>query len=183
MIASYQKHHSIINQSIPEDEVLDEDLAIIHPLNEVKQDSINYHQIIKNHVPYVKHIPPKQIEPPKPINSMKSSRFYEEIQEIAKSFGEKIPKPVKHEVLEEKPKRLKDFENIGTSSSKKKTTIISKKPSLKTQELPQNDLRKFLKRVSTPIGTKTHKVQSVITPKDSIEALKRKETKIKSKSK
>lgn len=163
--------------------MLDEDLAIVHPLNEVKQDSINYHQIIKNHVPYVKPLQTKQIEPPKQINSMKSSRFYEEIQEIAKSFGDKIPRPVRHEVFEEKPKRLKDFENIPTSSSKKKTTVVTKKPSLKTQELPQNDLRKFLKRVSTPLGTKTHKVQSVITPKDSSDGLKRKDTKIKSKSK
>ena len=34
--------------SIPEDHVLDEDIKVIRPLNEVKMDQINYHQIIRN---------------------------------------------------------------------------------------------------------------------------------------
>lgn len=50
VISSYQKHHSIVSESIPEDEELNDDLTVIHPLNEVKQDGINYNQIIKNHV-------------------------------------------------------------------------------------------------------------------------------------
>jgi F0F1-type ATP synthase assembly protein I len=47
VISSYQKHHSIINEAIPEDKELDENFTFIRPLNEVKQDSVNYHQIIK----------------------------------------------------------------------------------------------------------------------------------------
>ena len=37
-----------------EDEVLEEDLKVIRPLNEVKNDNINYHQIIKNHFKFEK---------------------------------------------------------------------------------------------------------------------------------
>ena len=47
VISSYQKHHSIINQPILEDQELNEQLTFVRPLNQVKQDSINYHQIIK----------------------------------------------------------------------------------------------------------------------------------------
>ena len=50
VISSYQKHHSIISEPIPEDKELDDDLTFVHPLNDIKQDSINYHQIIKNHL-------------------------------------------------------------------------------------------------------------------------------------
>ena len=49
---------------------------------------------------------------------------------------------------------------------KKKNIIMSAKPSIRTQELPKTDLKKFLKRVSTPLGTKT-KTQSVISSQDS----------------
>ena len=34
-------------QSIPEDEPLQEELKVIRPLNEVKNDQVNYHQIIR----------------------------------------------------------------------------------------------------------------------------------------
>ena len=50
VITNYQKHHSPALTTIMEDEVLDEDLKVIRPLNEVKNDNINYHQIIKNHL-------------------------------------------------------------------------------------------------------------------------------------
>ena len=50
VITNYQKHHSPALTSIPEDEELDCDLRVIRPLNEVKNDNINYYQIIKNHV-------------------------------------------------------------------------------------------------------------------------------------
>jgi hypothetical protein len=36
--------------TIPEDEALDEDLRVVRPLNEVKNDNINYYQIIRNHL-------------------------------------------------------------------------------------------------------------------------------------
>lgn len=61
VISSYQKHHSIISDAIPEDQEIDDDLIIIRPLNEVKEDSINYHQIIKNHV--------KRVPSPSPYSS------------------------------------------------------------------------------------------------------------------
>ena len=54
---------------------------------------------------------------------------------------------------------------------------------MKTQELQKHDLKKFLKRVSTPQGTKTGKGQTVITPKGSAAAGKKKEAKLKSKVK
>ena len=61
VISSYQKHHSIISDSIPEDKELDDDLTFVHPLNDVKQDSINYHQIIKNHIKVKKEAPQTRI--------------------------------------------------------------------------------------------------------------------------
>jgi hypothetical protein len=33
--------------SIPEDEPLIEDLKVVRPLNEIKNDQVNYHQIIR----------------------------------------------------------------------------------------------------------------------------------------
>lgn len=33
--------------TIPEDEELEEDIKVLRPLNDVKMDQINYHQIIK----------------------------------------------------------------------------------------------------------------------------------------
>ena len=50
VITNYQKHHSPALTTILEDEVLDEDLKVVRPLNEVKNDNINYYQIIKCHV-------------------------------------------------------------------------------------------------------------------------------------
>lgn len=115
VIASYQKHHSIISQSIPEDQELEEDLMFVHPLNEVKQDSINYHQIIKNHIPVEKPVPVYRLQQSsQQISSLKSSKYYDEIQELARSLGESLPqKPPK--AVEEKPKRLKIYENSGVS--------------------------------------------------------------------
>ena len=43
------KHHSPVLSTIPEDEELKDDLKIVRPLNEVKNDNINYHQIIRDH--------------------------------------------------------------------------------------------------------------------------------------
>jgi len=43
MIISFQKHHSPSMATIPEDEVLNEQLTVLRPLNEVKMDQINYH--------------------------------------------------------------------------------------------------------------------------------------------
>ena len=42
VITNYQKHHSPALTTIFEDEELEEDLRIIRPLNEVKNDNINY---------------------------------------------------------------------------------------------------------------------------------------------
>lgn len=50
VITNYQKHHSPVLSTIPEDDIVDEPLKVIRPLNEVKNDNINYHQIIKNHI-------------------------------------------------------------------------------------------------------------------------------------
>lgn len=61
--------------------------------------------------------------------------------------------------------------------------MTSAKPSLKTQELQKHNLKRFLKRVSTPQGTKTAKGQTVITPKGSAVVGKKKDAKIKSKTK
>ena len=47
MIMSFQKHHSPAMTTIPEESVLDEDIKVLRPLNEVKMDQINYHQIIR----------------------------------------------------------------------------------------------------------------------------------------
>ena len=49
IIMSYQKHHSPALTSIPEDGVLEEELKVIRPLNEIKNDSVNYHQIIRTY--------------------------------------------------------------------------------------------------------------------------------------
>ena len=55
------------------------------------------------------------------------------------------------------------------------------KPSYKTQELQKSNLSKFLKRVSTPVGTDSSKGQ--VTPKNSHLLPKKKDKKVKSKSK
>ena len=36
--------------TIPEDDVLNEDIKVLRPLNEVKMDQINYHQIIRSFI-------------------------------------------------------------------------------------------------------------------------------------
>lgn len=63
------KHHAPALTIIPEDEELTEDLKVIRPLNEVKNDNINYHQIIKNHVKkeYIKPKPKPVVEKPAKI--------------------------------------------------------------------------------------------------------------------
>ena len=38
MIMSFQKHHSPAMTTIPEDEILNEDIKVLRPLNEVKMD-------------------------------------------------------------------------------------------------------------------------------------------------
>lgn len=43
VITNYQKHHSPALTIIPEDEELQEDLRVVRPLNEVKNDNINYY--------------------------------------------------------------------------------------------------------------------------------------------
>jgi len=48
IIMSFQKHHSPAMTTINENEELNEQITVLRPLNEVKQDLINYHQIIKN---------------------------------------------------------------------------------------------------------------------------------------
>jgi hypothetical protein len=95
VIASYQKHHSIINQPIPEDSELDDELMFVRPLNEVKQDSVNYHQIVKNHVPSVRRLPLRMKSSNKQMQSQKSSQYYEDIQELSKSIETKMPVPSK----------------------------------------------------------------------------------------
>jgi hypothetical protein len=42
--------------TIPEDEVLEEDLKVVRPLNEVKNDLVNYHQIIRTYNFDIKHL-------------------------------------------------------------------------------------------------------------------------------
>ena len=63
MIMSFQKHHSPAMTTIQEDAVLNEDIKVLRPLNEVKMDQINYHQIIRS---FIKHDngakPPEQQE-------------------------------------------------------------------------------------------------------------------------
>ena len=49
MIISFQKHHSPSMTTIPEDSLLTEDITVLRPLNEVKMDSINYHQMLKKY--------------------------------------------------------------------------------------------------------------------------------------
>lgn len=50
MIMSFQKHHSPAMTTIPEDSVLTEEIKVLRPLNEVKMDQINYHQIIRSFI-------------------------------------------------------------------------------------------------------------------------------------
>lgn len=68
VITNYMKHHSPALTTIPEDEPLEEDLKIVRPLNEVKNDNINYHQIIRDHVkkPAYQEKPPA-VEIPEPV--------------------------------------------------------------------------------------------------------------------
>ena len=70
VITNYQKHHSPALTTIPEDEILDEDLRVVRPLNEVKNDNINYYQIIRNHLrPIVNKLDPienRLSNPPEP---------------------------------------------------------------------------------------------------------------------
>ena len=47
IILSYQKHHSPALTTIHEDSALEEELKVVRPLNEIKNDSVNYHQIIR----------------------------------------------------------------------------------------------------------------------------------------
>ena len=55
---------------IPEDAVLDDQLKVIRPLNEVKSDSTNYCQIIKLHTPKPKPEPSLKVQGIEPsINS------------------------------------------------------------------------------------------------------------------
>jgi hypothetical protein len=49
MIISFQKHHSPAMTTIPEDDCLTEQLSVLRPLNEVKMDQINYHQMLKKY--------------------------------------------------------------------------------------------------------------------------------------
>jgi len=49
MIISFQKHHSPAMTTILEDESLTEQLSVLRPLNEVKMDQINYHQMLKKY--------------------------------------------------------------------------------------------------------------------------------------
>jgi len=62
VITNYQKHHSPALTIIPEDDELTEDLRVVRPLNEVKNDNINYYQIIRNHLKLER--PPKQKKSP-----------------------------------------------------------------------------------------------------------------------
>lgn len=83
VITNYQKHHSPALTTIPEDEPLEEDLKVIRPLNEVKNDNINYYQIIRNHLkPEPKE---SRVKQPRLINSKES--------EVPK------PNPVKPEAI------------------------------------------------------------------------------------
>jgi len=65
VITNYMKHHSPALTTIMEDEPLEEDLKIIRPLNEVKNDNINYHQIIRDHIKKEPYVPK-----PKPLVSV-----------------------------------------------------------------------------------------------------------------
>lgn len=54
VIMSYQKHHSPAMTTILEDEPLLEELKVIRPLNEIKNDIVNYHQIIRAYNTHLK---------------------------------------------------------------------------------------------------------------------------------
>jgi hypothetical protein len=58
---SYQKHHSPVSETIPEDAPLVESLKVVRPLNQIKNDTINYHQIIRCY-----NMPAPIMAPPKP---------------------------------------------------------------------------------------------------------------------
>ena len=60
VITNYQKHHSPALTIIPEDEELQEDLRVVRPLNDVKNDNINYYQIIRNHLKIERISPSRQ---------------------------------------------------------------------------------------------------------------------------
>lgn len=96
VISSYQKHHSIISQAIPEDQELDEQLIFVRPLNDVKQDSINYHQIIKNHIPVARTLPQRAKKASKkalPVHKpVQPPTNYNDIHEMAKIVGENLTK-------------------------------------------------------------------------------------------
>jgi hypothetical protein len=51
VILSFQKHHSLAMTTIPEQASVSEDVKVMRPLNQVKMDQINYHQILKVYHP------------------------------------------------------------------------------------------------------------------------------------
>jgi len=115
VISSYQKHHSIISQPIPEDQELDDELAFIRPLNETKQDSVNYHQIIKSHMQKARQPPQSVLSlESKPAQNKRSSNFYSEIQQLMRPADNRIPKAPKRPDVDEKPKRLPIYDRVLT---------------------------------------------------------------------
>lgn len=106
MITNYQKHHSPALTTIPEDEELDCDLRIIRPLNDVKNDNINYYQIIRNHVKpdrppekkAAKTAPPKVLGRPQkalkqPVSTLPRSPPVIEMERQDKFQREEAPLP------------------------------------------------------------------------------------------
>lgn len=69
VIMSYQKHHSPALTTIPEDEPLFEELKVVRPLNEIKNDQINYHQIIRAYNTSSKNSNRKSVNYSRPISS------------------------------------------------------------------------------------------------------------------
>lgn len=67
IILSFQKHHSPAMTSIPESQPLSDAIKILRPLNDVKSDQINYHQIIKV---FAANKATKEVKLVKPANTL-----------------------------------------------------------------------------------------------------------------
>lgn len=94
--------------TIPEDEPLDEDLKVIRPLNEVKNDNINYYQIIRNHIKHPERKPKQEPQ------IMQQEELQQPPMELEESALEP-PKPKKKVIKPLNKSPTEHIEPIGLS--------------------------------------------------------------------
>ena len=117
VITNYQKHHSPALTTIPEDEPLEDDLKVIRPLNEVKNDNINYYQIIRNHLkpepraPIQSRVEPRQKKSEALPKALQKPDLQQNFDQI---IAEQEEEPIK---FSPQPQKIEKFTNeIETKS-------------------------------------------------------------------